>query len=322
MWQWEAPDGMLCVVLPYTAACIDHKPGKKYLIDLELENKILADQKFKDDGSQKILQVKSVQEYFEKVRARELGGIHSPDFQKEYCCVWDASTKELAAFYNYRAEIHTKYYKPKMEYARVHIFIDFGFNHPCAGIAQEEQYGTQYSRSHYHFHETFRRPQTTFDKFMDELVEHVNNEYPHCQKKWTAVHEAVNPGSSGFASAQGDLTPFDAMATKGLEPVIPIRKTIHYRIEAVNRLLNLYDAGEPIFNFNPSCSDWTEMMEGGYRYGKINAMGAERKTEKPINDDYHIHLADAFDNWCIAQFEGSKGVDEVGNYKGRVDILL
>lgn len=320
--EWEAPDGMLCIVLPYTVACGEQVPGGKYLVDLELENKILRTQGKKDPKTGEILQVKDIEEYFQKVRMPEVGGPDSPKAQQEYCIVWDANTKELAAFYNYRAEIHTRFYKPRMEQARVHIFIDFGYNHPCAGICQEERYGSGYTRSHFHFHESFRRPQTTFDDFMDQLIAYVNLEYPYCEKRWVAVHEAVNPGSTGFAAKDGSLTPFDSMEKRGLSPTIPIRKTVNYRIEKVNELLNVYDAGEPVFNFNPSCADWTEMMEGGYRRGLIQAMGAKRATENPINDDYHIHLADAFDNWVIAIFEGNKTVEQVGNYKGRVDVLL
>ena len=317
LWEWEAPDGMLCIVAPYT--CVAEDIPEFGLINITLENKVLKEQGIKDPQSGEILQVKTVREYFEKVRAMELGGVDSPKFQQEYCCVWDANVRELAAFYNFRTEVHTKYYKSKQSGWRTHVFIDFGLNHPCAGIAQEERYGTDYKRSHYYFHESYRKTQCSFDDFLDGIIEHVNKEYAGSEVVWYGTQEGVNPGTTGFTAKDGSPTPFIAMYKRGLKPILPNYKTINFRLELANTMLNTYDAGKPIFNFNPSNRDWIEMMEGGYRYGKIKSFQVERRTDNPIKDNYHDHLADGFSNWIVAVFSSSRDTESIGeNYKGSI----
>ena len=306
VWEWTTPDGICCLTF-------GHDVVTDASIDLEAENFILRQRGAKDrDGNPLILN--NVQDYFIKVRAPELGGVDSPLFQQEYRNAWDANTKKLAAFYRFDFSVHTRYYVNYIEQGPVHIFIDFGEEHPCAGIAQADRYSntgaSNHTRTHFHFHDCIRGHGVDLEAFLEELISYANKEFSNCKQIWTPVQEGANRGSTGIRdSKDGAGTPIEKMRAKKLNIQTPIWSKVKPRVDRTNELLNTYDNGRPIFNFNPSCRDWVEMLEGGYRKRFLTRDGATIISDSYVKDNYHDHLADGFTGWCVTNF-GKSGVDK------------
>lgn len=195
----------------------------------------------------------------------------------------------------------------------MHIFIDFGEEHPCAGIAQADRYsqskGYGNTRTHYHFHDTIRGQGVDLEAYLEELISYVNREFPNCKQIWTPVQEGLNRGSTGIRdSKDGSGTPVEKMLAKKLNVQMPTWSKIKPRVDRANELLNTYDNGIPIFSFNPSCRDWIEMLEGGYRKRFITRDGSTIISDSYVKDNWYDHLADGFTGWCVTNF-GKSGVE-------------
>lgn len=123
------------------------------------------------------------------------------------------------------------------------------------------------------------------------------------------ISEAICTGDpAGDIRAQTDeRTPFDILASEGVQAKPASTNDFVMRREAVVRGLERVVDGHPGLVIDPRCKMLRKAMAGAYHYKRVEVSGSERYQDKPDKGMYS-HVAEALQYLCLGAGEGREVV--------------
>ena len=209
----------------------------------------------------------------------------------------------------YKDDVHSTDEPIKIDTSKpIYIGIDFGLT-PAAIFGQENASGRW----------------LIFDELVTEdmgakrfgalLNKHINQYYPGC------TFDIYGDPAGDFRSQTDEVTPFQILASEGINAVPTYTNDVLIRLEAVAGPLTRMDfSGNPGLLIGPKAIMCRKALAGGYKYKRMAVAGQERFSDKPDKGRYS-HVADALQYLMIGAGEGGKLI-EVEGWKDKVDYSI
>jgi len=180
---------------------------------------------------------------------------------------------------------------PSQEYPLI-IGVDFGRT-PSAVIKQRDPRGRVLTLAEV----------TSENMGIEKFIQVKLN--PLMNQKFLGYDAVCAPDPAGFMKQQlNEMTLVDALTQAGYKCIKPPSNKPEYRIQAVERLLNMQIEGQAMYLVDPSCKMLIKGFKHGYRYKKKKNGELDNSPDK--NEFSHVHDANQYaDSVLDMQFRGS-----------------